>query len=454
MKQNMITGSPAKSLFLFALPMVAGNLFQQLYNIIDSIVVGNYIGADALGAVGASTPIVMLFVAMATGMSIGCSVLISQFLGAGKKEEMKTAIFTAFISVTVLGVLFLFCGQILTDPLLYLLKTPKDIFSDAKSYLSIYFWGMGFLFCYNGLNAVFNGLGMSYIPLVFLICSSVLNVVLDLVFVKQYPMGIEGVAWATFIAQGISALVSFLWLLLTLKKMERKEEKVEEERKKRIYFDKDMLKDMCRIAIPSSIQQSIVSIGFLFVQALVNSYGTVIVAGYTAATKIDNIAILPMANVGNAVSTFTAQNMGARKPERISRGYGAAIAMVACIGIVILLLLYLWGDVFIGAFVDSKTQKKVIDVGVDYLRTVSVWYMLMGFMNVTNGVLRGSGDIRLFMVTTLANFSVRVMMAHVLTKTPLEARGIWWSIPIGWGVGFIIARIRYRTGKWKEITLI
>lgn len=442
----MTQGSPGKVLILFAIPMVMGNLFQQLYNIVDSMIVGNFVGSDALAAVGASTSVVFLFVAIATGLSMGCSVIISQLFGAKKILAMKTAISTTLISIGGFSIILTILGLLLNKAILQLMKTPENIMQDASDYLAIYFMGLVFLFFYNGLIAVFNGMGKSQIPLYFLILSSIINVVLDLVFVLRFDMGVAGVAWATLIAQGVSAVASFLCLLVVLRKMPTEE--------KPDFFSASILARMLKIAVPSSLQQSIVSIGFLFVQRLINGYGPMVIAGYTAATKIDNIAIMPMINVGNAVSTFTAQNMGAQKIERVKKGYRAGMAMSVVISLTVTGILYLWGSDLVGAFVDSKTGSGVIGVGVEYLQVVSIFYVVMGIMNISNGILRGSGDVKVFMLSTLCNFTIRVIMAYALVKTPLGASGIWWAIPIGWTVGLVIALVRYLSGKWKHITLV
>lgn len=445
-KNDMTQGSPGKVLILFAIPMVMGNLFQQLYNIVDSMIVGNFVGSDALAAVGASTSVVFLFVAIATGLSMGCSVIISQLFGAKKILAMKTAISTTLISIGGFSIVLTILGLLLNKAILQLMKTPENIMQDASDYLAIYFMGLVFLFFYNGLIAVFNGMGKSQIPLYFLILSSIINVVLDLVFVLRFDMGVAGVAWATLIAQGVSAVASFLCLLVVLRKMPTEE--------KPDFFSASILARMLKIAVPSSLQQSIVSIGFLFVQRLINGYGSMVIAGYTAATKIDNIAIMPMINVGNAVSTFTAQNMGAQKIERVKKGYRAGMAMSVVISLTVTGILYLWGSDLVGAFVDSKTGSGVIGVGVEYLQVVSIFYVVMGIMNISNGILRGSGDVKVFMLSTLCNFTIRVIMAYALVKTPLGASGIWWAIPIGWTVGLVIALVRYLSGKWKHITLV
>lgn len=445
MTKDMTVGTPGKTLFLFAVPMVLGNLFQQLYNIVDSIIVGNYVGADALAAVGASASITFLFIAVASGMSIGSSVVISQLFGAKKYARMKSAIYTILIAAFAVSALLTIIGVMGIHTILNFMSTPEKIFEDASVYLRIYFFGLIFLFLYNMLTAVFNSLGNSKTPLVFLMFSSFLNIGLDILFVVRFKMGVAGVAYATLIAQGTSAVLSFVLLMIRLHRMKAEEEFS--------YFDFSILGTMCKIAVPSMIQQSMVSIGIVLVQRLVNGYDTSVIAGYTAATKIDNIAIFPMVSVGSAMSTFTAQNIGAGKSERIKEGLKAALGMCAVIGLGVTAVLFLWGNIFIGAFVDTAGNPRVIEVGVEYLRVVGVFYILMGSMNSCNGILRGSGDIKVFMICTLCNLGTRVILAYVLSPF-LGAGAIWWAIPIGWLVGLMIAAFRYRSGKWKGKSLV
>lgn len=445
MKKDMITGSPGRTLFFFAIPMVLGNLFQQLYNIIDSVIVGNYVGADALAAVGASSSIVMLFVAIVTGLSIGGSVVIGQFFGANLLQKVKSSISTMLITSLALSVVLTGIGILLTKPILRWMQTPEHIMGDAATYLYIYFGGLIFLFLYNCLTAVFNALGDSRTPLIFLAFSSLLNIVLDLVFVRVFFWGVAGVAIATVIAQGVSAILSFIWLMIRLKKILS--------RQKAKLFDGELLKTICGMAVPSCLQQSIVSLGFVGVQALVNGYGADFMAGYTAAIKIDAIAILPMVNVGNAVSNFTAQNIGAGKTERVKSGLRAGCIMSSCIAVLVSLALLFFGDIFIGAFVDTAGNPKVIATGESYLHVVGVCYIIMGIMNNFNGVLRGAGDVRRVFINTLGNFTSRLVLAYGFAGF-IGASAIWYSIPVGWTVALILGVTRYRSGKWRKKSLV
>lgn len=441
----MTTGNPGRTLFLFAMPMVLGNLFQQLYNIIDSVIVGNYVGADALAAVGASASITFLFVAIATGMSIGSSVIISQYFGAKCLREMKTAIRTVQTAAVAIAVCLMLAGFFGTDVILRFMNTPDRIFGDAARYLKIYFCGLPFLFLYNVLTASFNAVGDSRSPLCFLAFSSLCNVGLDLYFVRDLHMGVAGAALATDLSQAVSVVISFLWLKRRLRKM-----KIEGESR---LFDARIFGVICKVAVPSMLQQSMVSLGIFMVQRLVNTYGETVMAGFAAATKIDSIAILPMVNVGSAVSTFTAQNIGGGKPERVGRGLRAGMLMSAAIGMAVTVILVLYADVFMGLFMDSGSNQEAIRTGVEYLKVVGMFYALMGLMNACTGVLRGSGDIVWFLAVTLTNLGARVLLAYQMSGF-LGEKAIWWSIPIGWGIGFVLGLLRYRSGKWQKARLI
>ena len=444
-KNNMITGNPARAMLIFALPMILANLFQQLYNLADSLIVGNYVGEDALAAVGASFSITMLFICIAIGFGMGCSVVISQFLGAGKINRMKTAVNTALISIFAISIVLMFVGLFISRPILKLMGTPQNILSDADVYLRIYFWGLPFLFMYNVISSIFNALGKSTIPLFFLIFSSVLNVVLDLYFIRSLNAGIKGAAYATLIAQALSAVLSFIFLMNNLKKTEHSGEVSK--------FSGKLLKNMCRVAIPSTVQQSIVSVGMLLIQAAVNSFGSSFMAGYTAACKIDSMAIMPIVAVGNAMSTFAAQNIGAKKTERIKSGYFSSLLMITVISGIILGIVYFFKVPIISAFLDSESGQKAIDAGVKYLSIISFCYIFMGLMNCTNGILRGAGDASFFLVASVISLGVRVAMVY----TFVGAAGsviIAWAAPAGWLASFIFGLVRVLQGGWKNKSLV
>lgn len=453
MIKNLTEGKPLKLLFFFSLPMLMGNLFQQLYNMVDSIVVGNFVGADALAAVGASFPVVFLSVALASGLSMGCNVVISQLFGAGRIREMKTTISTALISQFMLSIFITILGEIIAPGLLRLLKTPESIRPDSLIYLQIYFAGVVFLFMYNTLNGVFNALGDSITPLFFLIVSTLTNIALDLLFVIKFQMGVAGVAWATLIAQGICAILSMVTLVFRIRKLKDEVLPDGEIMEKRVLFHFSAVERIAKVGVPSMIQQSIVSISMLMMQGLVNSYGPVFIAGYTAATKIDSLAMMPNMNFSNAMSSYTAQNIGAHKIERVREGYKANLFMVIIFSIMITAAIFLYGPWLLNLFMDSAANVEVINYGMSYMRIVSSFYILMGIMFTSNGLLRGAGDMKFFMASSLFNLASRLIVAYTLSPY-IGSIAIAWSIPIGWFVGSAISFIRFKSGKWMGTNLV
>ncbi|MBD5496282.1 MAG: MATE family efflux transporter [Lachnospiraceae bacterium] len=444
-KQNMLTGNPGKTLFFFALPMILGNLFQQFYNMADSMIVGQYVGEDALAAVGASYSLTTVFIMVAIGGGIGASVITSQYLGAQSYGKMKTSIYTALINFLIISVLLAAGGFLLNRNILTALKTPDNIIDDAVLYLEIYFCGLPFLFMYNILSAMFNALGKSKIPLGLLIFSSVLNVALDLYMVRVLEWGVAGVAIATVIAQGISALISFGILLWILKRYKA------EERAK--LYDVEMLVRGTKIAIPSIVQQSIVSIGMLLVQSVVNGFGSSVLAGYSAGMRIESICIVPMIATGNAVSTFTAQNLGAGQPERVKKGYHAGLAMIAVFAVIICIILQVFHGSIIDAFLKGDGGMDAYQTGNDYLTFIGWFFALIGVKACTDGVLRGAGDVNVYMVANLVNLAFRVSFANLCAPV-FGVQAVWWAVPIGWGVNFLLSFIWYRTGRWSRKRVI
>ena len=446
MVKNLTEGAPLRLLFFFSMPMVVGNLFQQLYNMVDTAVVGKFVGEDAVAAVGSSFPIVFLSVAVAAGLSMGCNVVVSQLFGAGRIHEMKTTISTAILSLSVLGLIIMGLGTLFAGSLLELLGTDPDIMTDSRTYLQIYFGGAVFLFLYNTLNGIYNAQGDSRTPLIFLMISSLANIVLDLLFVIQFHMGVAGVAWATLISQGLCAAASLLVLFYRLKHMASEPAHQGE---KVALFHMVAVKRIAQIGLPSMFQQALVSLSMMMMQGLVNSYGKVLVAGYTAATKIDTLAMLPNMNFSNAMSSYTAQNIGAGKFDRVKQGLRACLFMVVVFSLLITVVIFLFGDNLLSLFLDPGDTSGALGYGLTYMHTVSVFYILMGLLFVANGMLRGAGDMGAFTVSSVTNLFSRVGIAYALAYlTPLGANAIWWSIPAGWAVGSIFSLLRVRSGKW------
>lgn len=444
-KLNMLENSPGKTLLFFAVPMIIGNLFQQFYNLIDSAVVGKFVGEEALAAVGASYAITNVFIAIAIGGGIGSSVIISQYLGAGQLKQMKSAVHTALFNFIGVSLILAVLGAFLHKNILILMDTPAEVMGDAAVYLKIYFYGLPFLFMYNILASIFNATGDSKTPLYLLIFSSLLNIVLDLAFVVGLSAGVAGVAVGTLIAQGISAVISFILLMRRMKSYET-EEKPE-------FYSRHISWSMVKVAVPSIIQQSIVFVGMLLVQVVVNGFGASVMAGYTAGMRIESICIVPMIAVGNAMSSFTAQNLGAKKPERVKKGYAACYMIDAGIAVCIFVILALFGKMFLSGFLDDDAGTQAFAVASSYMTFQSFFYIFIGLKSCTDGVLRGAGDMPVFTIANLANLSVRVFVAFYFADS-WGIQAVWIAVPIGWGLNYMISFLRFLTGKWRTIRLV
>lgn len=442
---NLIEGTPWKSLLLFAFPLILGNLFQQFYNMADSIIVGNYVGEDALAAVGASYALTNVFIMIAIGGGNGAAVLTAQYLGAGQYGKMKTSISTALITFLCLSLGLGAAGFYFNGPILEALNTPANILDQAKLYLGIYFVGMPFLFMYNILASIFNSMGDSKTPLYLLIFSSLLNVVLDIISVTWMGMGVDGVAIATVIAQGVSALISFTILTRRLRSYGSEG--------KMVWYDREMLGAGTRIAIPSILQQSIVSIGMLLVQSVVNGFGSAALAGYSAGSRIESICIVPMIATGNAVATFTAQNVGAGQIERVRKGYRASYWIVASFAALLAVIIGLFNGPIIAAFLGGEMSPEAFHAGTGYLSFIAFFLVFIGLKACTDGVLRGAGDMLVFTLANLVNLGIRVFVAFQFAPV-WGLAAVWYAVPMGWAANYIISFMWYLTGKWKEKRVI
>lgn len=441
MQDYLITKKPLPALLIFALPMMIGNLFQQTYTMVDSAIVGRYVSEQALAAVGASSSLTNIFICVAIGGGIGASVIVSRYFGAGNFGRMKTATSTAMLSFLMISLVLAVIGLCFSRSIMVLLNTPPESLDLATQYLDIYFYGLPLLFMYNIISSMFNALGKSKIPLVFLIFSSLLNVGLDYYMVTALHMGVAGVAWATFIAQGLSAVLSFFVFLREMKRLEGKASAV---------FDGGELKTMARIALPSVFQQSTVSIGMMLVQSVVNSFGAAALAGFSAGSRIESICIVPMLAIGNSLSSYTAQNLGAGKPERVPQGYRVATGMVLFFAALIGLVLQLFHEPIIRFFLEGNGSTLALETGNAYLSFIGWFFCLIGFKMSVDGVLRGSGDMKMFTVANFMNLTLRVVLS--LTLAPrFGIAMVWYAVPIGWFVNWLISFLEYRTGKWKHV---
>lgn len=424
MVKDMTKGSVAPILLKFSLPLLISVIFQQMYSISDSVIAGKCINIDALSAIGASYPITMIFLAVGTGMNIGCSVVISTLFGAKDFKQMKTAVYTSLISTGVLAVILTVVGYFTSGVFLKILGTDKRFFSDSQTYLNIYVFGLLFLFIYNICTGIFTALGDGKTPLYFLIGSSLGNIALDLLFVAVFKMGVAGTAWATFICQGICSILAFIVLIRVISKI-----KCERFR----YFEHKTLGKIAVMSIPSILQQSFVSVGQLFIQSLVNACGTDVVAGYSSAIKLNTFAIMSFATVGNSVSSFTAQNIGAGEYKRVRKGF--SVGALLCVGIAVIFTMsyVFFSNGLIYLFMDQThgNTEAAAEAGKHFLTIVSPFYAVVAIKLIGDAVLRGGRRVGAFMVTTFSDLILRVIFAFIL-KPMFDATGIWLSWPVGW----------------------
>ena len=441
MIKDLTKGSPASVLWRFSIPMFISVIFQQMYNIADSVIAGKFAGEDALAAVGASYPITMIFMAIAVGSNIGCSVVISNLFGAREYTRMKTAVSTTMLASLALSVVLTGAGLVGTRALMRMVNTPDNIFEDGALYLAIYVGGFTFLFLYNVATGIFTALGDSRTPLYFLIGSSLGNIALDYIFVCYFEWGVAGVAWATFIAQGIACILAVWTVVLRLRDVPTEGQAP--------LFSMPMLCRIALIAVPSILQQSFISVGNIFIQGLVNSYGSSVIAGYSAAVKLNTFALTSFTTLGNGISNFTAQNLGAGKPDRVRQGFRAGVIMTLLVAVPFFVAYFVFGRQMIFLFMTSESGK-ALETGVEFLHIISPFYFAICIKLMADGVLRGGGAMKAFMVATFSDLILRVILAFLFSGIWQE-RGIWLSWPLGWVVATLMSLAFYKKGVWKQM---
>ena len=435
MNKDLTTGNPAKSLWLFCLPMFGSIVFQQLYNIADSLVAGKFIGENALAAVGNSYNITLIFIAFAFGCNIGCSVIVSQLFGAKDYKTMKTSVYTALIASAALCAVLMFAGLLSCDTLLRLMKTQAEIMADSSLYLTIYIWGLPFLFFYNIATGIFSALGDSKTPFIFLAFSSSANILIDILFVKSFSMGIAGVAWATFLCQGISCVLALFVVLKRLADI-KVSGKVP-------VFSWNQLKKIAVVAIPSILQQSFISVGNMLIQGRINSFGVSVTAGYSAAVKLNNLVITSFTTIGNGISNFAAQNLGARKYERIREGFLAGLKLVWCLCVPFCIIYIAFGKYLLLLFLNESSSTALL-TGRQFLWILSPFYFVVSAKLTADGILRGTSAMKQFMAATFTDLILRVILSFVLSDMLNTATGIWLSWPIGWSIATVLSVFFYR----------
>ena len=424
MNRDLTVGKPSSVLWRFCLPLFGSVIFQQLYNIADSLVAGKFIGENALAAVGNSYEITLIFIAFAFGCNIGCSVIVSQLFGARKLGEMKTAVYTTFISSAVVCAALMLTGTLGCDGLLQLINTPENVFADSKLYLDIYILGLPFVFFYNVATGIFSALGDSKTPFIFLAASSTSNIFMDILFVTAFKMGVAGVAWATFICQGVSAILALAFMFVRLRKLPHEgDEKIKK-------VDFKILKEISVVAIPSILQQAFISVGNIIIQGFINAFGAWATGGYAAAIKLNNMAVTSVVALGNGMSNFSAQNMGAGKPERIKKGIFGAIGMGVVISLIFTAIFLGLSEPCIKIFI-TDGNADAIGTGVNFLKIVTPFYVIIAVKIIADGTLRGTNRMLSFTIATFIDLLLRVVFSAILKK-PMGITGIWWSWPIGW----------------------
>lgn len=436
--KDLTVGKEGKLIMQFAMPMVYGNVFQQLYNVVDSIVIGHYIGSEALAAVGASFPIIFLLVSLIIGLGMGFTIIISQYFGAKDIESVKKTIDTTYIILFFASLVATVVGISLSGPIFSLTGLPEDVLPQAKVYLTIYFAGSVFFFGFNGISAILRGLGDSKTPLIFLVISTITNVFLDLLFVVVFKWGIAGAAYATLISQAGALFTAIIYL--------NKKHPIMNISIRKYTFDRVIFRTSLRIGLPSGMQQMFVAAGLIALYGIVNKFGTATIAAYSVANRIDSFAAMLAMNFAAALSSFVGQNLGANKPERVRAGLKATWLITSGISLLFSAIVILFGKNLMGFFTPDA---EVIQIGNDYLVIVGSFYILFSSLFVINAVMRGAGDTLVPMfITLIALWIIRVPVSYLLAGK-IGVTGIWWAVPIGWGVGMVLTFLYYLSGKWK-----
>ena len=440
MNKDLTVGKPSSVLWRFCLPLFGSIIFQQLYNLADSFVAGRFVGENALAAVGNSYEITLIFIAFAFGCNIGCSVVVSQLFGAKRMADLKTAVYTTLIASGVVCLVLMGVGTLFCTNLLRMINTPEDILPDSKLYLDIYILGLPFVFYYNVATGIFSALGDSKTPFYFLAASSLSNIAVDILFVTAFQMGVAGVAWATFLCQGVSCILAVVVVF-------RRFRTIQTEETPKI-FSWFLFKKIAVVAVPSILQQSFISIGNILIQGVINTFGSGVIAGYSAAVKLNNLVITSFTTLGNGISNYTAQNMGAEKPERVRQGFRAGLKLVWMLSVPLVALYLLCSSTVLRLFLDNPTGQ-AMQVGIQFLRILSPFYFVISAKLVSDGILRGAGLMKQFMVATFTDLVLRVALAFLLSG-PFGTVGIWSAWPIGWTVAMVLSILFYVKGPWNR----
>lgn len=442
--QDMTVGKPMSNLVRFAVPLLIGNIAQQLYSTVDSIIVGKYVGDGALAAIGASGPLINLLLVLFMGVSVGAGIMVAQYFGARDKENLSDSIGTAITATIVTSVFITVVGLLITDGAMTLLKTPEDIFDMTCAYLKICFIGMLGCAFYNILAGILRGLGDSVTPLIFLLVACGLNIVLDIWFVAGFDMGVAGAAWATIISQAISAVLSLI-RLLTMRDVVRLT-------LHGLWPKRSLLMQLIRLGLPSGITQAIFSLAMIIVQSLTNSFGSEIIAVNTVVMRVDGFAMMPNFTFGTAITTFAGQNIGAGKLDRVEKGTKACLKLGLSVSVIMVSAILIFGKYLMVLFTDTPS---VIETGVLALRILAVGYVAMAVTQILSGVMRGAGDTMTPMwISMITTVLIRVPIAYLLNWILGTYHCLFISLLTSWVLGAVITSVAYRMGKWKKKSLL
>lgn len=437
MNNQLTHDSITKSLILFSIPMIIGNLLQQFYNVADTFIVGQFLGADALAAVGSSFTLMTFLTSIILGLCMGSGILFSMYYGGQQIDKMKTSFFISFIGIALFSILLEILCLFAIHPILHFMNIPQDIYQQSYDYLFIIFIGFFFTFLYNYFSSLLRALGNSKVPLYFLAIASIINVFLDIYLIVFFDMGVSGAALATIIAQAISGFGIMIYVLIKQKDLLPA--------KKHCYFDKDIFMKIKDYSLLTCIQQSVMNFGILMIQGLVNSFGVITMSAFAAAVKIDSFAYMPVQDFGNAFSTFIAQNQGANLPERIQKGLKSAMIISGIFCLFISLIVYIFAPILMLIFIHPE-EVEIIRQGVEYLQIEGMCYLGIGCLFLLYGYYRGVGKPGISVVLTIASLGTRVALAYLFAPM-LGTIAIWWAIPIGW---FLADAIGILYGITKE----
>lgn len=436
MNRDLTRGPVTKGMLLFALPMILGNLLQQFYNVADTLIVGQFLGAAALAAVGSSYTLMTFLTSILLGMCMGSGAVFSIRFGEGDRARLKNSLSLSFLMIAAFTVVMNLAVFLLIDPMMGLLQVPEEVYPLMRSYLWVIFWGIGGTFLYNYFACLLRAIGNSATPLLFLGVSAVLNIALDLVFVVVVPWGVAGAAFATSLSQWVSGLGL---LAFTLAKMPQLRPSRQDVR-----WEKDRVLEIARFSLLTCVQQSVMNFGILMVQGLVNSFGTVVMAAFAAAVKIDSFAYMPVQDFGNAFSTFIAQNYGAKRMDRVRRGIKSAAVSSVVFALLISVLVFAFAKPLLLLFVKPE-ETEILAVGVQYLRIEGAFYFGIGILFLLYGLYRAIERPGMSLVLTVISLGTRVALAYILSAIPaIGVVGIWWSVPIGWALADVTGVLYYK----------